>query len=362
MRKAIVMPTINVPIVLRDWAAMMTADQDLIIVAGGGAPRDDKPHDEIFALLREIRSTTGVYTRYIPPEEQRHWRCSESMGWYSTTRRNIAMLEALNEAPDVDLIITLDDDNAPTTEDQLAMYESYFTDSSEMRGIELNGGGWVNPCELCACKNGWDEQTEILHRGFPLSERFKYHTYGYIPHVNTGTWPLGVFASLWTGAPDIDAIDRITSDPEVHSVDPNPLKLLPYAWAPFDSQSTVYRADLAPLMMCWPGVGRYDDIWASYLARHVMDSMGLSVGYGAPAVDQQRNPHDLLKDLEVEMFGMRYNDQVIAAIKSVVVDGDDVLTKMLAVYDALHELDFLPTQTKDAFQSWYDDITSVIER
>jgi len=362
MKKAIIMPTINVPTVLTEWVKGMTPEQDLIIVAGGGAPGDDKPHDEIYALCENIRKSTGVYTRYIPPIEQRHWRCSESMGWYSTTRRNIALLEVLMEAPDTELIITLDDDNAPTVENQATEYEQFFADDFQVEGIQAHSG-WVNPCTPCNARNGWGEVYDVIHRGFPLSQRFKYHndSLGIIGvEEQTDDFPIGVFASLWTGAPDIDAIDRITANPTVDSIQSDRSKLMPGTWAPFDSQATVYRTQLAPLMMCWPWVGRYDDIWASYLARSVMDRFNYTVMYGMPAVHQDRNEHDLFKDLEVEMFGMRHTDAVVDVLRNVNYEDDtSVYDAMRRGYAAISDLSFIPDDLRRAFDEWSTDIANV---
>lgn len=352
------MPTINVPTVLTQWATSMTPGVDEMIIAGGGAPGDDKPHDKIISLLNGIEEKFGIATTYLKPEDQRGWKCSTSMGWFTTCRRNIALLEALRREPD--LIVTLDDDNAPSLNDQLGVVESYFESSDDVEGLR-SPTGWYDPGERCIAIDGWANGIKIpvSHRGFPISRRFEQYD---VDLVDSSAHPIGVFASLWTGAPDIDAYERIALDPTVDEVEPGGIKLMPGTWAPFDSQATYYRAELAPLMMCWPGVGRYDDIWASYLARAVMDFIGQTVYYGQPTVHQDRNPHDYLKDLELEMFGMRYTDIVTDILQSVSFSTDDsIIQHMMKCYDALMGWELLPYVTRTAFTTWLADLETVMK-
>lgn len=355
MKKIIIMPTINVPTVLTQWAWSMTPGLDEIIVAGGGAPGDDKPHGQITSLLNGIEDEFNVATTYLRPEEQRDWQCSESMGWFTTCRRNIALLEALRRSPD--LIVTLDDDNAPALPNQLGVIESLFTQSDTVDGVR-SPTGWYDPGELCVARDGWGaELIPVSHRGFPISRRFEHYE---IQITDASAHPIGVFASLWTGAPDIDAYERLTLDPVVERVETGAVKLMPETWAPFDSQATYYLAELAPLMMCWPGVGRYDDIWASYLARRVMDHMGYVAAYGHPTVHQDRNPHNYLDDLEVEMFGMRHNDTVIDILRNVELDSSGtVIEWMTRCYEALEDWVLLPYVTRVAFKKWVTDLDTV---
>jgi hypothetical protein len=87
-------------------------------------------------------------------------------------------------------------------------------------------------------------------------------------------------------------------------------------WAPFNSQNTALLTELIPAYLLFPHIGRYDDIWASYVVRHISDWMGDLVTYGAPLVRQKRNPHNLFKDLDAERLGMENNDTFLQALRA----------------------------------------------
>jgi hypothetical protein len=125
---------------------------------------------------------------------------------------------------------------------------------------------------------------------------------------------IGVAAGLWLGDPDIDAATRIVNAPQVLQLSDtvrSGLAVAPGCFTPFNSQNTAFRADLAALMMVWVDVGRYDDIWAAYAAERVMMDTGDWVHFGPPLVWQERNAHDLIKDLKDELYGMEHTDRFV---------------------------------------------------
>lgn len=343
-RVALITTTINVPHVLAQWAKSMSVD-DIIIVTG-----DKKsPHDEIYKLMKEICQNTGVNTQYLEPRFQTQWVSSTAIGWNSIQRRNIALLEAMKLRPQY--ILTVDDDNAPSSHSQVSQLIRIMEDSANDNFIRTNTG-WFNPGREC-----YDKQfRSVIHRGFPMNRRREQ------PFVSSAApCEIGVAAMLWTGAPDIDAIDRIVNDPIIKRVGYSDVILTPGTWAPFNSQATMYRGELAPLMMVWPGVGRYDDIWASYLARKVMDQFGYGVYYGHPTVHQDRNEHDLMRDLEGEIHGMKWTPQLVEILRGIDLSAHDTITSaMRRIHDDLtwHN-EIILMQTADAFAAWQADLETL---
>lgn len=357
MKKIIVMPTIHVPYVLTQWAASMTPNVDEIIVMDGSHP-DSKtqPRGEIMELLYAIEEKFSVGTIYHSANAQRAlgWQSAEKMGWFTTCRRNIGFLEAVKRG--AELIVTLDDDNAPKHTDQLHVIESFFDDSSEV-DVVSSSTGWFDPGSLCLAKDSFGNETFVTHRGYPLNERHNKPT---ISYNIAEAMPIGVHAGLWFGEPDIDAIERMVINPDVFHIEPS-VKLARGTWAPFDSQSTVFLAKLMPMMMCWPHIGRYDDIWASYLARCIMDELGYSVMYGHPAVSQDRNPHDLMQDLRNELLGMQHTPMIIEFLRQVDFTGhtDDILTMIANAFNTLvvhmPNKSVIPPWTAEAMDAWLQD-------
>jgi hypothetical protein len=337
--KVLITTTINVPEVLRAWATGLE-EEDHIIVAG-----DQKtPHSGVIDLLKDVTGEYGINTRYMAPEQQSQWTISDVLGWNTIQRRNIALLEAIKLRPSY--IITVDDDNAPSTHDQVEQIIKMMESPGDI-DIVQSSTGWYNPGEGCS--------PTVTHRGFPISQR---HEVSDMTFDSRFTVDIAIGAMLWTGDPDIDAIERMVTKPFVKEVEYETI-VPPGVWAPFNSQATVYRADVAPLMLMWPGVGRYDDIWASYLARRVMDQFKLSVYYGTPSVYQDRNEHDVMSDLSHELFGMQFTDEIVEALKQSDISYCKTMEHALnTVLGDLLNLDFLPRQTKLAFEAWSLDIAT----
>jgi hypothetical protein len=342
--RALISTTINVPGNLTKWREALD-DDDVVIIAGDL----QSPHDEITAYMADLPGKNV----YLHPDEQTHWTVSAHIGWRCIQRRNIATLEALRYKPEY--IISVDDDNYPTSPLQVIQYDEILRGHRQSPMV-MSGSGWFNPGLAC--------MPSVTHRGYPLHQRrvdAKQVDYN-LTHFHEPA-PIGVAASLWIGDPDIDAIERLATDPEVESISFPRFTLAPGTWAPFNSQATAIIGELAPLFFMWPGVGRYDDIWASYLMRAVMQRHGYLVHYGEPLVRQVRNAHDVLKDLEHEMFGMRYNGSVINALRHAAQNmphnDNDVLANLRIAFDYVGRLDFMPRGLPAAFDAWCEDLEGI---
>lgn len=346
--RALVTTTINVPTGLAKWRETLDYDgnrEDMIFVVG-----DLKsPHEEIRTFLASLPGGSAMNV-YLEPDAQLAWGSSNVIGWNCIQRRNIGFLEAMTFKPNI--IFTVDDDNVP-------LHASYANVASDLLyGTHDHDG------RVISSPTGWYNVTKSLglfHRGFPHSERanprevadFTYNT----PES------VGVVASFWTGAPDIDAIERICCDPEVNEfmLPEGPWFLSPKTWSPFNSQATSFLAWLVPSMLMLPGVGRFDDIWASYITRHVMDHFGMYVAHGTPNVHQDRNPHDNITDLKAEMFGYEYNDRFIDDVRSVDLTGTHSAKGATErIFKRLYnEASYLPAQTRESLVVWMSDLERV---
>lgn len=339
---ALITTTINCPTVLRQYRA---SDPDVLFVIAGDRKT---PHDEVNALCRELGNAV-----YLTPLDQERlgYACSEVIGWNSIQRRNIALLEALRLGAQV--VVSVDDDNAPYN-------ETYFEDlQGAFHGVCTGEG---------VCQYGWFNlgiwaDTPFIYRGFPFSLRDKpISTLTGVVSVEAENRRIGVVNGLIYGDPDINAIDRYKNPPFVRryggavrrGVCINPRT----TWTPINSQNTAYVRELAPLAFVLPGIGRYDDIWASYMALRVMEATDYHVYFGEPSVIQERNPHNWLKDLENEMYGMRLTEQFCADLKAVKVDeGASILENLERVRLGVG---WLPQQTRDFLRCYLDDVARVL--
>jgi hypothetical protein len=339
MKRALITTTIHVPNVLMDWAGQLD-QSDYVVVAG-----DRKtPHADVVKVLE----TLPCEWRYLHPDHDLGWGIDLVVGYDSVQRRNLALLEALTVDPDY--IITVDDDNRPV-DDWVAMVDIIFGGyGSQDAAFTDMKTGWFDPGSLCV--------PPVVHRGYPLSQRLAEHPY-HDSDVHAGVRKnIGVFASLVTGAADVDAIWRAQHSDIVESVFDDAV-LAPGTWAPFNSQATAFRREIAPAMLMWPGVGRYDDIWASYTARVVMDLHGWLTQYGAPTVYQDRNPHNIIDDMRAELLGYEYTDSVVEKLRLCAATLDpslDTVELVGQIFGSLIASYWLPDQTIRGFASWIADL------
>ena len=251
---------------------------------------DEKTPEDTFSLCDSIPNCT-----YLTPEDQEFagYKCSEIIGWNTTSRRNIALLEALKWGAEI--LIFHDDDNLPMNGSYFAEFEQLFdADLVPYDGLQVSSS------------NKWHNQygANFKHRGFPIE----------VPHVDPTVSHIvgarvGAAVGLCLGNPDIDAYTRMAASRHIGNV--TELSRTGYLVATstrcvFNSQNTAFLRQFAPCMFLAPGIGRADDIFASLLTQRVMKDAGYQVHIGPPFTYQERNPHDLFTDLTNEMFCMEH--------------------------------------------------------
>ncbi len=331
MKTALVTTTIHVPRILE---LMRKYDDDVYFFIAG----DHKtPHNEVVELAKELRN--AIYLAPIP--YQGVWKCSEIIGWNTTSRRNTALLAALEWGAEI--IIYWDDDNLP-------MNACYFCDFQDRFSDEFNG-------LQVSSINGWYNQYGALfkHRGFPTQTQITYPTVGHVVGAK-----VGVVAGLCLGDPDIDAYTRMAEARHIAFVNEPSKKgylIAPGTRCVFNSQNTAFLRQFAPAMFLAPGIGRADDIFASLITQRVMADHGYQVHIGPPFTYQERNPHDPLNDLKAEMFCYEH-----------VLEVADFLDRMPETPDVLTFCRFFwggcgifPEQTVEAALAFLEDCESVMK-
>ena len=284
MKVALITTTINVPAVLQLYRKL---DPSVFFFVAA----DHKTPLEAYQLCADI-DDCEIYS----PDRQTElgYECSPLIGWNTIARRNIALREALRWGADV--IVTIDDDNIPTGNSKWMSYAWDFESVIDQpwSGLEATSA------------SGWFDVGTLLdpvspHRGFP-------HTKASPPIFKSVVDArIGVAAGICLGDPDISAVTRIANAPTVHRVsellragivtDPRT------TWTVFNSQNTAFIRELAPCFLMVPQFGRFDDIFASLVAQRQMAERNLYVHFGQPFCWQQRNEHDLIKDLSSELWG-----------------------------------------------------------
>ncbi len=223
---------------------------------------------------------------------------SDAIGWNCIQRRNMGYLHAYRSGADV--VASVDDDNIPLDGWGEDVRVGKLTPCTVFDALNPDTRAF-DPLAVASAPHLW-------HRGFPLSDLTR-RAYEARPELEEIT--PDVEASLWVGDPDIDAICRLEHAPYLESLS-GPTPFAGAISGPFNSQNTFLGRSVLPEYFCFTGVGRFDDIWASY---HVQ-ALGAAVVYTAASVVQERNAHDLMVDLEKEMLGYVQTPPLLDALRS----------------------------------------------
>jgi hypothetical protein len=357
---SIVMTTIRAADTIADYAR----DLDRSALAGEVIVVGDRRGDrEVGDRVARLRSE-GLPVRYIGVAEQltllrRASRLRPYLRWNSIQRRNLGFLAAAELGRD--FVVSVDDDNIPDVGKYVDQHAVVGT-SGTFKAVR-SPTGWFNVCRWLSN----EPDVTIRHRGFPLGRPD-----GAPGDPDTATGRIVVNAGLWTGDPDIDAVTRIALQPCTTAIaEPygrDPTVLAHGTWCPFNSQNTAFARDVLPAVFLWTmgeavqgiPVDRYDDIWMSYFARHLIDHFGDLVSYGPPVVHQARNDHRLLADLMGELPGMRLTDGLIDLLDSArVTSGNypDAARELVGVLQ--DELVALPDEQAEQQQFWLHSLAAL---
>lgn len=279
---------------------------------------------------------------YLSPEYQQDYAWSESVGWKNIQRRNAAIMYALQQRDEFDYLLTVDDDNAP------ARSAREFVDGhidainhTPHSVVTARVGSYLNTGVFC--------EPQFHQRGVP----YGVNTDSVVRRFKNTPPTVVVSQAQVLGDPDCDAIERIVNHPFVKAVKAN-VTIEPGTYTAFNSQATLWRRDWAPVMAVLPNLGRYDDIFASFVFARLARTYNVALFVGEPCVVQTRNDHDLTKDLAAEVWGMS-NVFTFCAL----LDRAHISASM-PLWQAYDELiyatrDVLPRATATFAKLWVDD-------
>jgi len=282
MKKYIVTTTINSPTkALIKYSKM--DEWTLIVVGDKKTPH--KMYDNVDCI-------------YLSPEKQQELypELSDALGWNCIQRRNIGFLEAYRLGADI--IATVDDDNIPKPGWGKNLVVGQTIDIDTYEANEVFDALSVT------------EYSHLWHRGYPVE---LLSTKNEIKYLGKLSRKVLVQADLWDGDPDVDAIARITFKPIVKFL--NREHFSSTKPSPFNSQNTFVYRDAIPYYFMFPFIGRMDDIWASYYLQSIFPN---SVVFGESSVYHDRNTHNLIDDIELEMIGYRNTYDFVKNLKDYV--------------------------------------------
>ena len=211
----------------------------------------------------------------------------------------------------------MDDDNIPRKDwgENLLVGREVEIDLYEPSGVVFD------PLSVTTHNHLW-------HRGFPIQEIPVKNS---VRHLGKTKRKILVQADLWNGDPDIDAICRMQFKPDI-TFDASTFPLASNRVGPFNSQNTFVSPDWLGEYFLFPFVGRFIDIWTAYYVQ----AHGATLVYGPPTVYQDRNVHDLTRDLAAEFVGYEHTLRLL-----------DRLTE-----DAMAIFEFMPERAAQAYRAY----------
>ncbi len=296
-RAALVLTTVNNPILLKDYATNFDRhghlDQVEVIVIP-----DEKTPSAVYDLCREL-GRSGLKILCPTLEEQDVYLAGiglppSAVPRNSDNRRNVGYLMAYESG--VDFLISIDDDNyCLPDEDYFAHHAVVCCDQASVEVVD-SATGFFNICNLLVSDSGG----KAYPRGFPFKKRHLDEA----PRMSTRTVPIHINAGLWTLDPDIDAISWLVLKPHVAGFHGRSLALGPNTWAPVNTQNTALRRAAIPayyfIRMGYPisglAIDRYGDILSGYFVQACARQLGGYVRAGTPIAEHKRNSHNYLKD------------------------------------------------------------------
>src|SRR5208282_6255071 len=279
--------------------------------------------------------------RFITPQEQERWKSSALIGFKSDSRRNFALLEAIEWGAEI--IVSVDDD--------MLASEFFFGEIADNFDVPHSG--------LCAGVPGqWFDAGKFTippaaQRGLPVHYGFAN---AFEPVVDA---EIGVVQGIILGVPDTDSLTAITNEPRIYSVTDvlrNGFVVRPDALTVFNSQNTAFRRELAPgFAQFYKWQGRNTDIFASLIMRRLMQSMGLYTYYGPPMGFHARRPRPLLNDLKSEMYGLEHIVEFSEAINFEFDTASSLVEKLEEMYASLNLLVWWHEDNTHAAMAFLED-------
>jgi len=177
-----------------------------------------------------------------------------------------------------------------------------------------------------------------------------------IPYQNKG-YMNNVVASmgLWTGAPDLNAIQQFTDSPAPEIKIPSYNRILPLGqYCPLCGMNFCIKREMAvasyfPIMGKNSPYHRFDDIWFGVIFKKIADHLGCAISVGSPTIHHTK-ASNRYKNLISEAPGMEPNEYFWAIIDLIPLKGDSPKKCMIEIGKFLQKEE---VPHKDVFEADY---------
>lgn len=317
--------------ILKTYAAKCEEHRvEFVVIGDTKSPKD-------FAL-------SGCDFWSIDRQKKSGFKLAEIIPGNHYSRKNIGYLLAMRSGAEI--IVETDDDNLPKK-------EFWLERKLENEAHLLIDHGWVNVYKYFSRMNIWP-------RGFALE-----HVLDEVPDL-VGDVPEDVFCPIQQGLaddnPDVDAIYRLILPLPVKFDNSNNIALGKNTWCSFNSQNTTWLREAFPLLYLPSYCSfRMTDIWRSFVAQRIAWTCNWNTLFHEATVFQERNEHNLLKDLEDEIPGYLNNAEICLELAKLdLKEGpENMFDNLLLCYKRLIEKGYIDSKELKLLDSWTKDVMSL---
>src|SRR5665213_955357 len=254
-------------------------------------------------------------------------------------RKMLGYLKAIENG--ADYIVDTDDDNLPKANWNFPGFENNFCCITDNKGF-------VNIYQLFTDKKIWP-------RGLPLhliSKQFDLEK-----QLENADIKVGIWQGLADEDPDVDAIYRLTDDTPCYFNEREPVVLKHGTLSPFNSQNTMIRKELFPLLYLPSYVTfRFTDILRSLVAQPIMWMYDYHLGFTNATVVQKRNPHDYMKDFISEVPMYEQGEKVIELVAKVISASETIEINLYNAYRSLLQESIVSEKELITLEAWLKDV------
>ncbi len=257
-------------------------------------------------------------------------------------RKMIGYLKAIQDGAEI--IVDTDDDNIPKLDWSFPSFEGEYEVIKENKGF-------VNIYQLYT-------DLKIWARGLPLkliNTDFKLEK-----NLEEKQCLVGVWQGLADEDPDVDAIYRLTNDEPCYFIDRAPIVLGKNTISPFNTQNTIIKKELFPLLYLPTYVTfRFTDILRGLVAQPIMWLYGYQLGFTNATVVQKRNPHDYMSDFISEIPMFENCEKVVEIVTKNISKDKSIEENLYSAYEALLEENIVVEKELLVLTKWLEDLSNI---
>jgi hypothetical protein len=275
-------------------------------------------------------------------QEQMPYKLAQIMPYNHYCRKMLGYLKAIEKG--AEFIVDTDDDNIPKDNWGFPSFKGQFETIQD-------GLGFINIYQLYTQQKIWPRglPLHLINTDFDLSNK-----------LDLNENKIGIWQGLADEDPDVDAIYRLTSDVPCYFTERPPVVLGKGTITPFNTQNTIIRKELFPLMYLPTYVTfRFTDILRGLVAQPIMWLYNYHLGFVNATVIQKRNPHDYMKDFISEIPMYQYCEKVIDIISGVITGEMLIEDNLFNAYQKLQLHNIVNVEELRTLEAWLNDLKKI---